>query len=99
MHVPGSSAASFEQVLVSYVSMLVREMFLRVFFIRTFVLDELLKQTRQLVVTYESNPNNIAEIRYTISTAYILCSLESIYPNKLMLRLNVLQEQAERGKS
>lgn len=63
MRIAGSSAANFEQVLVSYVSMLVREMFLRVFFIRTFVLDELLKQTRQLVVTYESNPNNIAEIR------------------------------------
>lgn len=80
--------------------MLVREMFIRVFFIRTFVLDDLLKQarsnhslpptlwasddhdayvsscpacwsvqTRQLVVTYESNPNNIAEIRSRLNDA------------------------------
>jgi len=59
----GSTASSFEQVLVSYLSMLVREMFIRMFFIRTFVLDGLLKETRRLIVNYESNPNNIMEIR------------------------------------
>jgi hypothetical protein len=59
----GSSASSFEQVLVSYLSMLVREMFIRVFFIRTFVLDGLLKESRRLIINYEKNPNYVAEIR------------------------------------
>ena len=60
---PGSTAPLFEQILVSYLSVLVREMFIRMFFIRTFVLDDLLKKTRELIVTYEKDPNFVAEIR------------------------------------
>ena len=59
----GSSASSFEQVLVSYLSMVIREQFIRMFFIRTFVLDGLLKDTRRLVSTYQENPNFVTEIR------------------------------------
>ena len=40
-----------------------REMFLRSFFTRIFVLEELLKHTRQLLFSAKEDPNHVVAIR------------------------------------
>ena len=40
-----------------------RETFIRNFFTRTFIMDDLLKKIRELILQYQADPNNIQKIR------------------------------------
>ena len=56
-------------LLCAYLSLLVREIFIRNFFIRTFVLDDLLDGIRGLIIRYTEDPNNVMRIRERLNVA------------------------------
>jgi len=58
-----------ERMLFAYLSLLCREIFIRNFFIRTFVLDDLLDQIRKLIMNYAKDPNHIGRIRARLNVA------------------------------
>lgn len=90
MLVAGSACKRFEKVFVAYFSLLCREMFLRSFFTRIFVLEELLQRTREMLFAAKEDPNRIAQIRtqlnqaandlilFTDTLGYLLESLEFV---------------------
>ena len=49
--------------LVTYCSLLTREMFLRAYFVRTFVLSDTLAKTLEAITTFRQDPNSIPRIR------------------------------------
>jgi WD repeat-containing protein 35 len=59
----GPNSRRHEPLLLFYLSLLVRDMFIRVFFVRTFVLDDMLKTIRRLIMEHETDPNNIPKVR------------------------------------
>ncbi|KAF1317434.1 hypothetical protein FI667_g14840, partial [Globisporangium splendens] len=63
MLVAGSASKRFEKVFISFFSLLCREMFLRSFFTRIFVLEELLKNIRELIFQAKENPTHLISIR------------------------------------
>mmetsp|Transcript_10807 Transcript_10807/g.26463 ORF Transcript_10807/g.26463 Transcript_10807/m.26463 type:complete len:893 (+) Transcript_10807:104-2782(+) len=65
----GPNSRRHEPLLLFYLSLLVRDMFIRVFFVRTFVLDDLLKTIRRLIMEHESDPNNIPKVRTMLNSA------------------------------
>jgi WD repeat-containing protein 35 len=67
--VAGANAGDCEELLVCYLSLLCREMFIRNFFTRTFVMDDLLKRIRRLILSYQEDPNHIPDIRLKINDA------------------------------
>ena len=67
--VAGANAGDCEELLVCYLSLLCREMFIRNFFTRTFVMDDLLKRIRTLILSYTEDPNHIPDIRLKINDA------------------------------
>lgn len=90
MLIAGSASKRFEKVFIAFFSLLCREMFLRSFFTRIFVLEELLKHTRELIFSAKENPNHIVQIRtqlnqaandlilFTDTLGYLLESLELV---------------------
>lgn len=67
--VAGANAGDCEELLVCYLSLLCREMFIRNYFTRTFVMDDLLKKIRALILSYQEDPNHIPDIRLKINHA------------------------------
>lgn len=57
----------YEQLLLTYLAMLVREIFIRNFFVRLFVLDDLLSKIRRLITTHYEDPNYVAQIRLLLN--------------------------------
>ncbi|KAF4043052.1 hypothetical protein GN244_ATG04525 [Phytophthora infestans] len=90
MLIAGSASKRFEKVFISYFSLLCREMFLRSFFTRIFVLEELLKHIRDLIFRAKEDPHNLVTIRgklnqatndlilFTDTSGYLLESLEFV---------------------
>merc|ERR1711871_1429791 len=56
-------------LLVAYIGLLCRELFIRNFFVRTFILDDSLKKIRALIMAYQKDPNNIQRIRNMLNDA------------------------------
>jgi hypothetical protein len=56
-------------MICAYVSLLTRELFIGSFFVRTFVLDDSLKTIRILIMTYQTDPNNVQRIRDRLNDA------------------------------
>ena len=69
MLVAGANAGDAEELLVCYLSLLCREMFIRNFFTRTFIMDSSLKRVRTLILSYTEDPNHIQEIRLLLNEA------------------------------
>eukprot|EP00937_MAST-01D_sp_MAST-1D-sp2_P002067 g2067.t1 len=67
--VAGPNAKSYEPLLVCYTSLLTCETFLRHFFMRIFIVDDLMKQIRALINDFESDPAHVGRIRLMISDA------------------------------
>lgn len=65
--VAGANAHDYEQLLMVYLSLLCREMFIRNFFTRTFILDDLLKKIRKLIMEYHTNPSHVPNIRLMLN--------------------------------
>ncbi|RLN95435.1 hypothetical protein BBJ28_00008149 [Nothophytophthora sp. Chile5] len=90
MLIAGSASKRFEKIFIAYFSLLCREMFLRSFFTRIFVLEELLKHIRELIFHAKENPNHLIAIRaklnqgtndlilFTDTLGYLLESLEFV---------------------
>lgn len=58
-----------EPLIMSYFSLMTRNMYMRSLFQRTFILADTLKHIRELIDTYESDPNSITTIRNLLSEA------------------------------
>ena len=56
-------------LVVVYIGLLCREIFIRNFFVRTFILDDSLKSIRKLIMSYRHDPNNIQRIRNKLNNA------------------------------
>ena len=69
MLVAGANVNDAEELLVCYLSLLCREMFIRNFFTRTFIMDNLLKLVRVLILGYTEDPNNIPKLRLLLNDA------------------------------
>ena len=67
MIIAGVNAKDYEKIFTAYLSLLTREVFVRYFFVRTFVLDDLLKKIRKLILNYTENPNHIESIRQMLN--------------------------------
>jgi hypothetical protein len=65
----GPNSRRHEELLLFHLSLLVREMFVRVFFVRTFVLDDQLKKIRMMIMDHEKDPNNIPRVRSELNSA------------------------------
>jgi len=65
----GPNSRRHEELLLFHLSLLVREMFVRVFFVRTFVLDDQLKKIRMMIMDHEKDPNNIPRVRSELNGA------------------------------
>lgn len=59
----------YQEVVVSYLSLMTRNMFMRSLFQRTFILTDLLKNIRFVIESHESNPNAVTHIRQMLSQA------------------------------
>ncbi len=59
----GPNCRKHERLIMAHFSLLVREVFIRNFFVRTFILDDSLKRIRALIMTHEKDPNNIPRVR------------------------------------
>jgi len=59
----------YQEVLIAYLAMLCREIFIRNFFVRLFVLDDLLARIRRLIVTYFEDPNYVPRIGLLLNQA------------------------------
>lgn len=65
----GPSVSGDLELVVCYIGLLCREIFIRNFFVRTFILNDSLKQIRTLIMTYRKDPNNIGKIRTRLNGA------------------------------
>ncbi len=65
----GPSILDHTTLIISFVGLLTRELFIRNFFVRTFVLDDVLKKIRILVMTYQKDPNHVQRIRDRLNDA------------------------------
>lgn len=65
----GKGCKSHEKILVSYLSLMGRELFLDNFFHRIFSLQDTLTTTRVLINNYEKDPNSLPKIRKLLSDA------------------------------
>ncbi len=65
----GPSIMDHTTLITAFLGLLTRELFVRSFFVRTFVLDDSLKKIRILVMTYQKDPNHIQRIRDRLNDA------------------------------
>ena len=87
--VVGPNSKQFEAVLMCYLALLSKEMFVRAFFIRTFILSADLSGIRDLIMRNHENPLYVQKIRDEIST----CSRNIIMMQGL---LSVLKDSTDR---
>ena len=78
-------------LVVVYIGLLCREIFIRNFFVRTFILDDTLKSIRKLIMTYRHDPNNIQRIRNKLNNA----SRDIILLNEVLEYLKESLEEME----
>ena len=65
----GPNAPGLEAFLLYFTSLLCREVFIRNYFQRTFVLTDTLAKIRQLALQYQQDPDNISRLQMAISEA------------------------------
>ena len=69
MLIVGPNAFKHEAVLVLYLSLHSRNMFLRVFFTRTFVMGDELRRLRTMIQEHEKDPTTVNKVRDRLSKA------------------------------
>lgn len=65
----GPHAKECDTLLVSYARLLVKEQFIRNYFVRTFILDATLERTTELLNTWKEDPGFVPKIRENLSQA------------------------------
>ena len=61
--ISGRGCARFEPILISYVTMICRDRFVKYFYARVFLMDESLRKIRHLINHYDEDPNSIDAVR------------------------------------
>ncbi|EKX53681.1 hypothetical protein GUITHDRAFT_91880 [Guillardia theta CCMP2712] len=90
----GPNGRRYEKLILLHLSLLVREMFVRVFFIRTYVLDDSLKRIRKMILEHEKDPNNVPKLRIQLNdTSRDIILLEEII-SYLLESLNSMEVPA-----
>ena len=65
--ISGRGCARFEPILISYMTMICRERFVKYFYARVFLMDESLRKIRHLINHYDEDPNSIDAVRKLMS--------------------------------
>ena len=88
----GPKSKTQEPVMLAFLSLRSRDVFVHNVFNRLFIIDDTLKTARQLIARYERDPNSIPRIRHTLSeTSKDIILLEEV--------LMYLQESLEQDTS
>ena len=88
----GPKSKTQEPVMLAFLSLRSRDVFVHNVFSRLFIVDDTLKTARQLIARYERDPNSIPRIRHTLSeTSKDIILLEEV--------LMYLQESLEQDTS
>jgi hypothetical protein len=75
----GPTAHLHETLIVAHLALLSRELFVRFFFKRTFILDDMLNQARTYLKSFEENPEALAAMRRKVNRcSHDLILLEEI---------------------
>lgn len=75
----GPNANQHEPLIVSYLALLSRELFIRFFFKRTFILDDILNRARAYMKNFEKNPEALGDMRAKVDQcSHDLVILEEI---------------------
>jgi len=61
--ISGRGCARYEPLLISYMTMICRERFVKYFYARVFLMDESLRRIRHLIAHYDEDPNSIITVR------------------------------------
>ena len=69
MLIVGPNSKKHEDLLVLYLQLHSRNMFLKVFFTRTFVLGDELRRLRDMIVNHEKDPTTVNKVRERLSKA------------------------------
>ncbi len=67
--VVGPHSQYYESILTKYLSLQSREIFLRNYFVRSFILSKNLLNIRESIIAYKSDPNSIVTIRSMLNQA------------------------------
>ena len=65
----GAGARAHEELIVSFLSLKGRDLYVRNFFNRCLILEDTLRHVRKLIVEHEKDPNSIATVRELLSEA------------------------------
>ncbi|TMW62989.1 hypothetical protein Poli38472_005607 [Pythium oligandrum] len=76
----GPSAERYEALLTTFMGLNSREIFIRNFFVRTFVLDDTLNEMRKLISQYRKDPMNLHTVKETLneSARHIILLIECL---------------------
>lgn len=75
----GPNANQHEPLILSYLALLSKELFIRFFFKRTFILDDMLNRARAYMKSFEMNPEALGEMRSKVDQcSHDLVILEEI---------------------
>jgi len=61
--VTGRGSSRYEPLCVSYLTMICRERFVKYFYARVFLMDQTLRQIRELINHYDEDPNSVSNVR------------------------------------
>jgi hypothetical protein len=65
----GAGARMHEELIISFLSLKGRDLYIRNFFNRCLILEDTMRHIRQLITEHEKDPNSIATIRELLSGA------------------------------
>ncbi|CCI11445.1 unnamed protein product [Albugo candida] len=80
MLVLGPGWIEYEDLIITQLALLSRELFIRCFFRRTFILDNMMNQARAYITTLEQDPESLAKMRHKIDH----CSHDLIFLEEIL---------------
>lgn len=80
MLVLGPGWIEYEDLIITQLALLSRELFIRCFFRRTFILDNMMNQARAYITTFEQDPESLAKMRHKIDH----CSHDLIFLEEIL---------------
>jgi hypothetical protein len=96
----GRDMLAHDKLLIAYLSLLSREVFLRSYFVRMFILDDLLKRIRLLLLDHHADPNSLAKVRGMLNQAsrdIILLQEILAYLRESLVEMEDMEVPADHG--
>ena len=93
--VVGPNSKQFETVLMCYLSLMAREMFVRAFFVRTFILSDELSTIRRMILNNNEDPTYVHQVRDKLSK----CSRDIIMMQGLLGVLTAATKELQLPKA